>query len=115
MTYPAAEDHVDEDANDYCDNCWSHLACADADGDGWCDVCWREMPAEPEVEIIYGDANGDGEINILDEALLSQYNAGWDVTLNETAADANGDGEINILDEALLSQYNAGWDVTLGG
>ena len=112
LIYPATEDHVDEDGNDYCDNCWSHLACIDEDGNGECDLCWREMPA---TDIIYGDANGDGEINILDEAVLAQYNAGWDVTLDEAAADANGDGEINILDEALLAQYNAGWDVVLGG
>ena len=68
----------------------------------------------PVVEIVYGDADGDGEITALDEVLLSQYNAGWDVTLDEVAADADGDGEITALDEVLLSQYNAGWDVTLG-
>ena len=113
LTYPATAEHVDEDGDDYCDTCWNHLAHVDADGDGWCDICWSEMPEEP-VEIVYGDANGDGEITILDEALLSQYLAEWDVTLDEVAADANGDGEITILDEALLSQYLAEWDVTLG-
>ena len=114
LIYPAAEDHVDEDGNDYCDNCWSHLACADEDADGWCDVCWREMPAEPDVEIVYGDANGDGEITQLDASLLSQFLAGYDVTVNEAAADANGDGEVTQLDASLLSQFLAGYDVVLG-
>ena len=87
----------------------------DDEYDADCNVCGeiREVPEKP-VEIIYGDANGDGEITILDEALLSQYLAEWDVTLDEVAADANGDGAITILDEALLSQYLAEWDVTLG-
>ena len=111
LQYPATEDHVDADANDYCDNCWNHLACADEDADGWCDVCWREMPA---VEIIYGDANGDGQVTILDAALLSQHLTGWAVELNEAGADANGDGQVTILDAALLSQHLTGWSVTLG-
>ena len=114
LTYPAAEDHVDEDANDYCDNCWSHLACADADGDGWCDVCWREMPAEPDVEIIYGDADSDGEITNLDIIALQQFIAGWEVTMDEVSADADGDGEITNLDIIALQQFIAGWDVVLG-
>ena len=111
LTYPATEDHVDADADNYCDNCWSHLACADADGDGWCDLCWREMPV---VEIIYGDANGDGSVNARDAALLQQYVAGVEVTLDMASGDANGDGAINARDAALLQQYVAGWEVTLG-
>ena len=114
LIYPAAEDHVDEDGNDYCDNCWSHLACIDEDGDLWCDTCWREMPEEPVVEVVYGDVDGDGEITSVDSALLSQYLTGWDVVLDEAAADVDGDGEITSVDSALLSQYLTGWDVVLG-
>ena len=111
LIYPATEDHVDADADDYCDNCWNHLACIDADADGFCDVCWSEMPA---AEILYGDANGDGAVNNIDVALLQQYIAGYDVTLEEVSADANGDGAVNNIDVALLQQYIAGYDVTLG-
>ncbi len=113
LTYPATEDHVDEDADDYCDTCWNHLAHIDEDADGWCDICWSEIPQEP-VEILYGDANGDGIVDGLDEILLAQYNAGWEVELDMVAADANGDGIVDGLDEILLAQYNAGWEVTLG-
>ena len=111
LTYPATEDHIDADADDYCDNCWNHLAHIDEDADGFCDVCWSEMPV---VEIIYGDANGDGSVNARDAALLQQYVAGWDVTLDAASGDANGDGSVNARDAALLQQYVAGWDVTLG-
>ncbi len=87
----------------------------DDDYDADCNVCGdvREVPEKP-VEIAYGDANGDGTINIRDVALLQQYITGWEVTLNEANADANGDGTINIRDVALLQQYITGWDVTLG-
>ena len=115
LIYPATEDHVDADADDYCDNCWNHLACIDADADGFCDICWEMMPEAPvEPEIVYGDADGDGEISNLDYALLGQYLAKYDVTVNEAAADADGDGEISNLDYALLGQYLAKYDVTLG-
>ena len=98
LQYPATADHVDAEGDDYCDNCWGHLAhvdedangecdicwttmphdCIDEDGDGWCDICWSEMPV---VEVIYGDANGDGEVTLLDAVALQQYLSGYDVTL----------------------------------
>ena len=76
-------------------------------------VCGAEKPA-PEGGILYGDADGDGEITAMDAALLDQYITGWDVTLNEKNADVDGDGEITAMDAALLDQYITGWDVTLG-
>ena len=115
LIYPAAEDHVDEDGNDYCDNCWTHLAHIDEDGDLWCDVCWEMMPEdEPDVEIVYGDADGDGDITNDDVILLQQHLAKWDVTMDEASADADGDGDITNDDVILLQQYLAKWDVVLG-
>ena len=64
--------------------------------------------------VVYGDANGDGSVNAREAAMLQQYVAGWDVTLNEASADTNGDGSVNARDAAILQQYVAGWDVTLG-
>ena len=91
----------------------------DDEYDADCNVCGdlREVPEKPDEpvgEIVYGDANGDGEVNLRDVAVLQQYTAGWDVTLDLVAADANGDGEVNLRDVAVLQQYTAGWDVTLG-
>ena len=33
---------------------------------------------EPPVTVIYGDVNGDGKVNELDEIVLARYNAEWD-------------------------------------
>ena len=87
----------------------------DNDYDADCNVCGdvREVPELPG-DILYGDADGDGEITNLDYALLGQYIAGYEVDLVEVSADADGDGEITNLDYALLGQYIAGYDVTLG-
>ncbi len=62
-----------------------------------------------------GDLNGDGDIGISDLVFLSQYIAGWSITLqNEHAADVNNDGKLNVLDLVVFAQFLAGWDVTLG-
>ncbi len=157
LTYPATADHVDEDGDNSCDNCWSAMPhdcidedgnyecdicwstmphdcidedgdhhcdicwgvmphdCIDEDGDAWCDICWNPMPEEPPVvEIVYGDADGDGEITLLDATVLTQYLSGYEVTLTEDAADADGDGEITLLDATVLTQFLSGYDVTLG-
>ena len=80
-----------------------------------CAVCGeREQEELPRLEILYGDANGDGRINALDLILMRQHLAGWDVTIDSTAADVSGDGKCNALDLIRLRQYLAGWDVTLG-
>ena len=69
---------------------------------------------EEEEEILYGDLNGDDEVDLYDEIILSRYNAGWDGyeedTFNYDAADLNGDDEVDLYDEIILSRYNAGWD-----
>ena len=88
----------------------AHSHVYDNDRDGDCNVCG----AEREVPVMAGDADGDGAISAMDAILLSQYLAGWDVTLNEVSADTDGDGAISAMDAILLSQYLAGWDVTLG-
>jgi len=87
----------------------------DDEYDADCNVCGevREVPEKP-VEVMYGDANGDGEVNLRDVAVLQQYTSNWEVTLNLAAADANGDGEVNLRDVALLQQYTSNWEVTLG-
>ncbi len=87
----------------------------DDEYDADCNVCGdvREVPDKPG-EIVYGDADGDGEITALDVVVLQQYFAGYEVTLDETTADADGDGEITALDVVVLQQYFAGYEVTLG-
>ena len=64
-----------------------------------------------EEETKMGDANGDGEINVKDSAMLKRYLAGWDVKMDVKKADLDGDGNITIKDSALLKRYLAGWSV----
>ena len=62
--------------------------------------------AMPEV-VLYGDLNGDGEIDITDAGLLIQYCNGMRELTEEqlAAADLDGDGEISMDDAALLIRY----------
>lgn len=62
--------------------------------------------AMPEV-VLYGDLNGDGEIDITDAGLLIQYCNGMQELTEEqlAAADLNDDGEASLADAALLVQY----------
>lgn len=65
------------------------------------------------TDYIAGDINGDGNLNNKDVTRFMQYNAGWDVEVNEEALDVNGDGSINNKDVTRLMQYIAGWDVKI--
>ena len=59
---------------------------------------------------VFGDANLDGTVNILDLAALGQN---WKQTGKHWAdGDFNYDGVVNILDLALLAQH---WDQSLTG
>ena len=64
--------------------------------------------------ILWGDANGDGVVDILDVIRLRQYLAGDPVEIHRPEADADGNGVINILDVIRLQQYLAGDSVILG-
>ena len=65
-------------------------------------------------EVIPGDLDGTGVVDLEDVTALAQALAGWDNDLNEDALDLNGDGEVNLKDLILLARYVAGWNVTLG-
>ncbi|MGN0113841.1 MAG: leucine-rich repeat protein [Acutalibacteraceae bacterium] len=67
-----------------------------------------------EMTVIYGDANGDGKINLLDLIAMRKYLAKWNVEIDLTAADCNADGKVNLLDLILMRKYLAKWDVVLG-
>jgi hypothetical protein len=62
---------------------------------------------------IPGDANEDGYADLFDALLVLQYDAGWDVSINESNADVNADGWADLFDALIILQYDAGWDVTL--
>ena len=66
----------------------------------------------PEIIIVVGgdrptkpawDVNQDGQVNVLDLILVSQY-LGEDASVSPQA-DVNGDGAINVLDLIVIAQY----------
>lgn len=61
---------------------------------------------------LMGDVNEDHSVDNLDAALILQYAANWEVTMDLTAADVHADGSVDNLDAAMILQYAAGWDVT---
>lgn len=54
---------------------------------------------------IYGDANGDGKLDILDLIRMKKYCAGDTTEIRENAFDINRDGEKNALDLTALRKY----------
>ena len=81
--------------------------------------CSRCGEVDPEF-ILYGDADGDGEIATKDVTLLRRYIASYDDTTGLSSievgegADANCDGVINSKDVTLLRRYLANYDDTTG-
>jgi len=65
-------------------------------------------------KIVYGDATGDGKINLADASLVLKVIAKWDVEYNFTNADVKTDGKVNLADASLILKKIAKWDVTFG-
>ena len=60
---------------------------------------WEKLP----IDFIYGDLNGDGEIDLADLMLLRRHLAGWTgLGINLDAADINDDGDVDLADLMLL-------------
>ena len=65
-----------------------------------------------DLEALFGDINGDGEVNAKDRMYLARALAGWDgyTVPDIELADFNGDGEVNAKDRMYLARKLAGWD-----
>ncbi len=59
---------------------------------------------------IYGDADGDMDVTILDATKIQRCVAGLDSknSIVATGADADGDGEMTVLDATRIQRYKAG-------
>ncbi|MEJ6950106.1 dockerin type I domain-containing protein [Natronospora cellulosivora (SeqCode)] len=70
-------------------------------------VYGEPLSEEPIPEIIIGDVDGNGVIDLLDYVLLSRYilTIVPDDMIIKEAADINGDGVINSQDASLLMRY----------
>ena len=72
------------------------------------------------ITFIYGDANGDGEVDEVDLLRLRKYFVNFDETTQESTvtvfpgADANGDGEVDEVDLLRLRKYFVNYDEKTG-
>ena len=70
--------------------------------------------------VLWGDANGDGEISTKDVVLLRRFLANYDDTTGassvaiEAGADANGDGGVSTKDVVIIRRYLANYDDSTG-
>lgn len=56
------------------------------------------QPTDPPATVVYGDANGDGNVDMLDVLLIRKKIAKQPVTLNEVNSDVTHEGTIDMLD-----------------
>ena len=78
---------------------------------------WRVVAS---AAVCYGDADGNGDIELDDVILLLQYLANYDDATGtssvdvEAGADADGNGDVELDDVILLLQYLANYDDATG-
>jgi hypothetical protein len=71
-------------------------------------VCGNDGSVEV-TDVMLGDVNGDGGIDIVDALLIAQYYVGLDPAgFIPGNADVNCDGSIDIVDALLVAQYYVG-------
>lgn len=74
-----------------------------------CDFCGTE-----ELAVIFGDADGNGKVNLSDVSAMLKYIAKWDVTIDTVAADVDRNEKVNLNDVSAILKYIAKWDIVLG-
>lgn len=87
---------------------------------------WQNVPVHMVaanieiVDLVYGDVNSDGVVNLVDLLMLRTYLANRDPATGESTltvgagADANGDGKVGLADVLLLRQYLVNCDPVTG-
>ena len=53
-------------------------------------------------EILFGDADGDGEVTMKDVLTIRKYIIGMEIEIDLVAADVDGDGEVTMKDVRLV-------------
>ena len=73
------------------------------------------FPVTVTEEVVSGDADQSGTLDLRDIALLMRSLAGgWDVDLSDIDVDVNKDGTVDLKDVVLLRRYLAGgWNVQM--
>lgn len=70
-------------------------------------VLETEVSGAPEI--VVGDVNGDGEVNVADVSIISAYIKGFGAAADDDAADVNNDGTIDVEDLSLVSAIVKGF------
>jgi len=68
------------------------------------------VPIEVYTIVIFGDVNGNGNVNVVDALMTLQASSGI-TTLNELqqfAVDVNKDGKVSVIDALKILQYSSG-------
>lgn len=73
----------------------------------WHSIYNKQAVIVEKDSVIYGDADGDGEINMLDVLLIRKFIAKQPVTPDITAADVTHDGALDMLDVLKIRKYIA--------
>lgn len=72
-------------------------------------VCAFVIPnTSAESQLLKGDVNSDGIVDIRDVLLLRRYYVGYDVQINFAAADYNSDSKVNAMDILFVRKKIAG-------
>jgi hypothetical protein len=61
-----------------------------------------------EADFTLGDANEDGDIDIVDALLIAQYYVNTSTSINTSLCDVNCDGTVDIIDALRVAQYYVG-------
>ena len=68
----------------------------------------RQNESKPSDDTpLYGDANGDGSVNMKDVLLMRKFLAGMNVSIDEKAADVDVSGTINMKDVLMMRKFLA--------
>ena len=69
----------------------------------------KPEPAQPTVELICGDPDGDGSVTIIDATAIQRDLAGLPTEkFDEKSADADRDGSVTIMDATAIQRHLAG-------
>ena len=68
------------------------------------------MPTDPVTAALYGDADDDGDVTVIDVTFIQRYEANISLPspLNKRNADVDGDDDVTILDATYIQRFNAG-------
>ncbi len=73
-----------------------------------------EKEKEPSVDVLLGDANGDGAVDMKDVLLLRKFLAGLSDEMEKANADVNEDGSIDMKDVLMIRKFLANLIEKLG-